>query len=56
MATQLGTVHRLNWPKNNTSDFEYDLLSDVSNSSEYLSDIETVLSDNLKLYDAKCVY
>ena len=42
--------------KNNTSDFKYNLLLDVSDSSEYLSDIETVLSDDLKLYDAKCVY
>ena len=53
MATQLSTVHGPHWQKNNTSDFEYDSLSDGTDSSEYLSDFESVISDDLKLYDAK---
>ena len=55
MATQLGTVYRLNWLKNNTSDFEYDSLLDVSDSSEYLSDIKTAFIDEQISQLNKCV-
>jgi hypothetical protein len=58
MTTQLGTVQGLDWEKYNTSDFEYDSLSesDFGDSSEYLSDLESVLSDDLRLYDPRCVH
>jgi hypothetical protein len=56
MAAQLDTVHGSDWQKNNTSDFEYDSLSDSDAPSEYLSDFGSITSEDLKLYDARCVH
>jgi hypothetical protein len=56
MATHLGTVHGSDWETSNSSDFEPDALPRSPVTPSYIMEHESVLSDDLKLYDARWVH
>lgn len=56
MATQLGTIHGSDWETSNTSDFEPDALPRSPVTHSYQTELESIISDDLKLYDARCVH